>query len=84
MFAFFAASFSLFINKQVRLSSLLLSLMFFLWICLLHLPNIIAKIDNEPNWTNFFVPVGVSGIALLLAGSTSTQILIRDLRQNEC
>ena len=67
--AFFAASVSLFINRQVRLSAILLSLMFFIWVCILHLPVIITAIHSEQNWTNLFVPLAMSGIGLLIAGT---------------
>jgi uncharacterized membrane protein len=67
--AFFAASVSLFINKQVRLSAILLSLMFFIWVCILHLPVVITAIHSEQNWTNLFVPLAMSGIGLLIAGT---------------
>ncbi len=67
--AFFAASLSIFIQKRVRLSATLLSLMFFLWVCTLHVPQVIADIHSEQNWTNLFVPLAMSGIGLLIAGT---------------
>jgi uncharacterized membrane protein len=70
MTAFLAAAISIFIQRLVRLSSLLLSLMFVLFICLMHLPDVIRDSGVEPNWTNLFVPIGLGGIALILAGST--------------
>ena len=73
MTCFFAAAISIFIQRLVPLSSLLLSLMFFLFICLMHLPDVIRAGHAEPNWTNLFVPIGLSGIGLMLAGSTVKQ-----------
>jgi uncharacterized membrane protein len=67
--AFFAASLSIFIQKRVRLSATLLSLMFFLWVCMLHVPELIADIHIETSWTNLFVPLAMSGIGLLIAGT---------------
>ncbi len=67
--SFFAASLSIFIQKRVRLSATLLSLMFFLWICLLHVPLLFADIHGETSWTNLFVPLAMSGIGLLIAGT---------------
>jgi uncharacterized membrane protein len=69
MCAFFAASISLFINKQAKLAMQLLFLMFFLWVILLHLPQVISNPGNAVLWSFFFVPVGVCGIALIAAGS---------------
>ena len=71
MTCFFAAAISIFIQRLVRLSSLLLSLMFFLFICLMHLPDVIRNSHAEPNWTNLFVPIGLSGIGLIPAASTA-------------
>ena len=71
MACFFGAAISIFIQRLVRLSSLLLSLMFLLFICLMHLPDVIRNSHAEPNWTNLFVPIGLSGIGLILAGSTA-------------
>jgi hypothetical protein len=68
MCAFFAASISLFINKQAKLAMQWLFLMFFLWICLLHGPDVAVHLNAAFAWLNFFVPVGVCGIALSLAG----------------
>jgi uncharacterized membrane protein len=74
MTCFFAAAISIFIQRQVQLASLLLSLMFLLFICLMHLPDVIRDCHAEPNWTNLFVPIGLSGIALILAGSTAQKL----------
>jgi len=71
MCAFFAASVSLFINIKVRLAALMLFLMFFLWVALMHLPDVLGNAGNVFSWTNLFVPIGVCGIALILAGSTA-------------
>jgi hypothetical protein len=68
MCAFFAASISLFINKLAKLAMEWLFLMFFLWICLLHGPDVAGNLSSAFAWLNFFVPVGVCGIALSLAG----------------
>jgi uncharacterized membrane protein len=69
MFAFFAASVSIIIQKQVRLSATLLSLLFFLWFWILHMPRVIAKVKIETEWTSLFVVLAMSGIALLIGGS---------------
>jgi uncharacterized membrane protein len=67
--AFFLSSLSLFIRKLVRLSSLLLALMFLIWFFILHLPRVIGDIHSEPEWTSMFVVLAASGVALLVAGS---------------
>jgi uncharacterized membrane protein len=69
LIAFFAATLSLLIGKAVRLSEALLALMFLLWVLILHLPRVIGNLGVEPEWTSLFICLGVSGIALLIAGS---------------
>jgi len=70
MAGFLAAGISILIQRLVRLSSLLVSLMFLCFICLMHIPLVIQFPGQEVQWTNLFVPIGLSGIALMLAGST--------------
>jgi uncharacterized membrane protein len=70
--AFFAAALSLLIRKQVKLAMDLLSLMFFLWVLMLHLPRAI-KIQIEPEWTSVFVALAMSGIAQLAYATTVTR-----------
>jgi uncharacterized membrane protein len=67
--AFFVSAFNLVIQKQVRLTMLLLSLMFIIWVAGLHLPRVVAKPTIEPEWTSMFIALAMSGIALLIAGS---------------
>jgi uncharacterized membrane protein len=71
MVAFIAAGLSIIIQKQVDLSAALLSLMFFLWVCIVHLPRVIANIKTEPEWTSMFVALAMSGIALFISGSAT-------------
>jgi hypothetical protein len=71
MCAFLAASVSIFINKQVRLSETLVALMFFIWVCILHLPVVIENIHSANNWIFVFVPLAMSGVGLLIAGTTN-------------
>jgi hypothetical protein len=70
MAGFLAAGISILIQRQVRLSSLLVSLMFLCFICLMHIPLVIAFPGQEVQWTNLFVPIGLSGIGLILASVT--------------
>ncbi len=67
--AFFAASISLFIQKQVHLAATLLAIMFFLWVCIEHAPRVIASPNMETEWTSLFVALAMCGISLMIAGS---------------
>jgi hypothetical protein len=51
---------------------LLLGLMFFIWVCMLHIPLVVLHLkmpDAEAEWTSLFVALTVSGISFLIAGS---------------
>jgi hypothetical protein len=65
---FFAASLSILLNVQVRLGASLLALMFFLWFFILHIPRVIAKSHDEPEWTSLFIVAAMGGISLLIDG----------------
>jgi uncharacterized membrane protein len=70
--AFAAAAISIVINKLVRLSTAMLGLMFFLWVCILHTPLVIQHMhmpDAEAETTSLFVALAVSGVSFLIAGS---------------
>lgn len=69
--AFLAAAISLLLNRYVRLSAGLLSLMFSLWVLGLHGPRVAANPLLEPEWTSAVVALGVAGASLLLMGTTT-------------
>lgn len=65
--AFLAASLSALLEKQIRLSGTLLSLMFLSWVAIVHIPRIMARPGLEPGWTSGIFAFGMAGVALLLA-----------------
>lgn len=69
--AFFATALSLVLNVLVRLSSLLMALMFFLWVLVLHGPLVAAHVGVEPQWTSAFIALGMGGIFLVVAGTVA-------------
>jgi uncharacterized membrane protein len=70
--AFLGSFVSLIIQKYMRLSSLLLALMFFIWVLIVNLPRALT-LKVEPEWTGTFIALGMSGIALLIAGSVNDE-----------
>lgn len=54
-----------------RLASLLLGLMFFLWVVTLHAPRVIASPHNADELTSLFVALAFSGASFLLAAYSS-------------
>ena len=65
--AFFAAAISLILKARVRLAMQLLSLMFLIWVLILHLPRVVLNSQVEAEWASMFIALGMSGIALVIA-----------------
>ncbi len=74
MVAFFAAFISYTINKLVWLSSLLISVMFAIWVLTLHGPLVATHLQVEPQWTSFFVAFATCGIGLLVYSSVKVPL----------
>lgn len=70
MVAFFAAAISILIRVWLRLSSVLLGLMFLIWFFILHIPLTYMQYHTETIWTSMFVVLASSGVAFLIAAST--------------
>lgn len=66
--AFLAAGLSLLLNQQVRLSMVLLGVMFSLWVLMLHGPRVVANPLIEAEWTSALLALGMAGLGFLLAG----------------
>ncbi len=64
----FAAATSLTLRKFVRLSSTLLGLMFFLFVCMMHIPNALADPKNRFAWAYALRDLSFAGGAWALAG----------------
>jgi uncharacterized membrane protein len=66
--ALLAAATSLTVRKFVRLSSTLLGLMFFLFVCMLHIPNVLAHPKDRFAWAVVLRDLSFAGGAWALAG----------------
>ncbi len=66
--ALFAAATSLTVRKFVRLSSTLLGLMFFLFVCMMHIPNALAEPKDRFAWAYALRDLSFAGGAWALAG----------------
>ena len=64
----FAAATSLTLRKFVRLASTLLGLMFFLFVCMMHMPNALADPKNRFAWAVALRDLSFAGGAWALAG----------------
>jgi uncharacterized membrane protein len=65
--AFIAAGVAIAVHIFSRLASILLGLMFFLWVVTLHTPRVIASPHNSDELISLFVALAFSGASFLLA-----------------
>ncbi len=70
--ALFAAALSLSLKKCVRLSSTLLAIMFFLFVLMIHLPNVIAHPGSRILWAVAARDLSFGGGALAFAGAMAS------------
>ncbi len=66
-FAFIAAGVSIITRWQMRLASMLLGSMFFLWVVVLHAPRVAANLHNGNEWNSLFVALACCGACWILA-----------------
>jgi uncharacterized membrane protein len=67
-FAFIAAGFSMITRWRSRWASILLGLMFFLWVVVLHAPRVAASPHNQDEWNSLFIALALCGASWILAG----------------
>jgi uncharacterized membrane protein len=75
--AFTATAVSLLINRQRKLATGLLGVLFLLWVVLLHAPRVVTHPRSEPEWTSLFVALAMSGISFIMAGSSNRKSVAR-------
>jgi uncharacterized membrane protein YphA (DoxX/SURF4 family) len=68
--AFIAAGVSIVTRIQARLASILLGVMFLLWVVVLHAPRVAASPHNGDEWSSLFVAMAMCGSCLIIAAST--------------
>jgi uncharacterized membrane protein YphA (DoxX/SURF4 family) len=69
--AFIAAGVAIAVHIFSRLASVLLGLMFFLWVVTLHTPRVIGSPHNTDELVSLFVALAFSGASFLLAAYSS-------------
>ena len=69
--AMIAAGLSIVTRWQMRLASMLLGLMFFLWVVLLHAPRVAGSLGNGNEWNSLFVALTMCAAGWILAGVPS-------------
>jgi uncharacterized membrane protein len=66
--AFILASISIIFEIETRLVTILLAIMFLIWVLILHLPRCFVDFHNEAEWSSAFVALAMGGISFVLAG----------------
>jgi uncharacterized membrane protein YphA (DoxX/SURF4 family) len=67
--ALIAAAFSLALGIRVRLTATLLAIMFFLFVLMIHVPNVVAQVHDRVIWNVALRDLSFGAGALALAGS---------------
>lgn len=62
---FMSSATSILFQKWIKYSMLLLSIMFYSWVLILHLPRVINNFTIEAEWTSLFVALAMGSIALI-------------------
>ncbi len=65
-FAFIAAGRCIITRWHMRLATLLLGLMFFLWVAIVHAPRIAASPHNQSEWNSGLVALAMCGVSWIL------------------
>ena len=67
--AFIGTAISLVLNVLVSLSTLLLGIMFLLWVLIIHIPLTIKDSFNEREWISLFIAIFMCGISFYISQS---------------
>jgi uncharacterized membrane protein YphA (DoxX/SURF4 family) len=78
--ALIAAAWSLVLGIQVRLTAMLLAMMFFLFVLMIHVPNVVTQVHNRIIWNVALRDLSFGAGALALAGSLGSGSGIRESR----
>lgn len=72
--AFVAAALAIATRKMMRLATILLGTMFFLWVVVLHIPRVSGSPRNGDEVTSLLVALAMSGVAFALAGASENNL----------
>ena len=67
-FAFIAAGVCMITRWRIRLASIMLGLMFFVWVVVLHWWRVAGSLHNEDEWNSLLVALAICGASWILAG----------------
>ena len=72
--AFVAAALAIVTRKMARIASILLGIMFLIWVVILHVPRVAAHPRNGDEVTSLLVALAMSGVSFLLAESFASDL----------
>lgn len=67
--AFFCAALSILFNVKARLTSMLLGIMFGIWVVILHAPRVVASPHKRSEWNSMFIALAMCGASLIVWNS---------------
>ncbi|MPZ18520.1 MAG: hypothetical protein GEV06_11485 [Luteitalea sp.] len=73
--ALIAGGAGLLVEKTRRLAATLSGIMIFIWVIVLHIPRAVTSAGDGNEWTAVVEALAMSGIAFVLAGSTTARRL---------
>jgi uncharacterized membrane protein len=72
--AFIAAALAIVTRKMARTASVLLGIMFLMWVVILHVPRVAAQPRNGDEVTSLLVALAMSGVSFILAESFASEL----------
>jgi uncharacterized membrane protein len=72
--AFIAAALAIVTRKMARTASVLLGIMFFIWVVILHVPRVAVQPRNGNEVTSLLVALAMSGVSFILAESFASDL----------
>jgi len=72
--AFIAAALAIVTTKMARTASVLLGIMFFIWVVILHVPRVAANPRDGNEVTSLLVALAMSGVSFILAESFASDL----------
>jgi uncharacterized membrane protein len=76
--AFVAAALAIVTRQMARIASILLGIMFLIWVVILHVPRVAAQPRNGDEVTSLLVALAMSGVSFIFAESFASDLAARD------
>ncbi|MES1226957.1 MAG: subclass B1 metallo-beta-lactamase, partial [Bacteroidota bacterium] len=65
---FLVTAISIMINVMTQISTMIIGIMFLIWVIILHIPRAAAAVNSEPEWTSLFVALAAAATSFMANG----------------